>query len=128
MKFLESATNRLLLIILMFALFMAFKWQDIALPYFWDEMAGYMSGVLYMQDYGISILPTAVPPDLSYGHPLLMHATMACIAEVFGNTPTVMHLTTLGFMSLLNCWRSTVSVKSCLPCRAHQCAHMAPLR
>lgn len=101
MKFLESATNRLLLIILMFALFTAFKWQDIALPYFWDEMAGYMSGVLYMQDYGISILPTAVPPDLSYGHPLLMHATMACIAEVFGNTPTVMHIATLGFTFLL---------------------------
>ncbi len=101
MKFLESATNRLLLIILMFALFVAFKWQDIALPYFWDEMAGYMSGVVYMQDHGISILPSAVPPDLSYGHPLLMHATMACIAEVFGNTPTVMHLTILGFTFLL---------------------------
>lgn len=101
LKFFESAINRAIFMVLCFVLFVFFKWQDISLPYFWDEMAGYMSGVVYMQDYGISILPTAVPPDLSYGHPLLMHATMACIAEVFGNTPTVMHLTTLGFTFLL---------------------------
>lgn len=101
LKYFESAINRAIFMVLCFVLFTFFKWQDIGLPYFWDEMAGYMSGVVYMQDHGISILPTAVPPDLSYGHPLLMHATMACVAELFGNTPTVMHLTTLGFTFLL---------------------------
>lgn len=101
MKLLESANFRRLYLILGFVVFVMLKWQDIALPYFWDEMAGYMSGVVYMNDHGISLLPTAVPPDLSYGHPLLLHASMACVAEVFGNTPSVMHITTLAFTFIL---------------------------
>ncbi len=101
MNWFNKARNRWTIILVLFIAFTAFKWQDVALPYFWDEMAGYMSGVVYMDDHGISLLPSAVPADLSYGHPLLMHATMACVAELFGNTPTVMHCTTLLFTFLL---------------------------
>lgn len=101
MKLFDSARNRWTIMIVLFIAFVAFKWQDVSLPYFWDEMAGYMSGVVFMDDHGISLLPSAVPPELSYGHPLLMHATMATVAEIFGNTPTVMHCTTLVFTFLL---------------------------
>jgi 4-amino-4-deoxy-L-arabinose transferase-like glycosyltransferase len=93
----ESGRNRLFIIVSAFAVFVAYKFNDIFLPYFWDEMAGYMSGVIYMLDHRISLLPSAVPAELSYGHPLMVHFIMANVASVFGCTPASMHITTLLF-------------------------------
>lgn len=101
MSVLQSKKYHILILILGFAVFVAFKWNDMFLPYFWDEMAGYMSGVVYMEDHGISLMPSAVPPDLSYGHPLFMHTFMATVAKIFGNTPFVMHATTMCFTFIL---------------------------
>lgn len=84
-----------------FGILIVYKFNDIFLPYFWDEMAGYMTGVIYMVDHGISLHPSSVPHQLSYGHPLLMHATMAGVARIFGCTVVVMHITTLVFTFLL---------------------------
>lgn len=80
----------------------AYKFNDLFLPYYWDEMAGYMSGILYMADHGISLLPSAVPPQMSYGHPLLLHVCMAAVLKLFGAQPFVMHSVTMLFTLLLS--------------------------
>jgi hypothetical protein len=97
----ERPRNRMVVMLLASSAFILYKSGDIFLPYFWDEMAGYMSGVIYMLDHGISLLPSAVPAKLSYGHPLLVHCMMACIASVFGSSVAVMHISTLVFTFLL---------------------------
>ena len=97
----RTAANRAIVICLSFAVFVTYKFNDIFLPYFWDEMAGYMSGVIYMLDHKISILPSAIPAESSYGHPLLVHFIMACVAKVFGSSVAVMHVTTLVFTFFL---------------------------
>lgn len=82
-------------------LFVLFRWNDLSLPYFWDEQAGYMSGILYMADNGISLHPSAIPPQMSYGHPLLLHACMAAAQSLFGPGIAVMHGVTLMFTLIL---------------------------
>lgn len=74
-----------------------YKFNDLFLPYFWDEMSGYMSGIIYMCDNGISLHPRAVPPAMSYGHPLLMHATLAVVMSTISDSVFAMHFTTLVF-------------------------------
>lgn len=92
---------RNLILLLGASAFILFKIPEISLPYFWDEMAGYMSGVIYMQDHGISLLPSAVPPELSYGHPLLLHFLLACISKVFGTSVEVIHMSMVIFTIVL---------------------------
>lgn len=101
LNWLDKKVNRWAVMIVAFAILAAYKFNDIFLPYFWDEMAGYMTGVVYMVDHGISLHPSSVPHQLSYGHPLLMHATMASVARIFGCTVVVMHSTTLVFTFFL---------------------------
>lgn len=97
-----SAINPLLFMLPAWLLVFVFKYSDLFLPYYWDEMAGYMSGIIYMCDNGISLMPSAVPASMSYGHPLLMHVVMAGIMKVFGSSPFIMHLSTLVFTYLLS--------------------------
>ena len=90
-------SNRAAVMLVACVVFFLYKFNDISRPYFWDEMAGYMSGVIYMLDHGISILPSAIPANMSYGHPLLLHCIMASIATVFGSSVEVMHTSTMIF-------------------------------
>lgn len=91
-----------MVILLGMSAFVMLKIPDLSLPYFWDEMAGYMSCVIQMWDHGISVLPSAVPAELSYGHPLLMHTCLALAGKVFGMEPVVMHAMVLFFTLMLS--------------------------
>jgi len=44
----DKAIYRNILMDLAWLVFLTVKWNDIFLPYFWDEMGAYASGVLYM--------------------------------------------------------------------------------
>lgn len=80
-----------ILSILCLLIFSAFKYQDLFLPYFWDEMAAYSNAVLYMMDHNISLLPSSVPPEISFGHPLLLPFLLAIVNELFGYSIPLMH-------------------------------------
>ncbi len=97
-----GALNPLFIMLPAWLLVFAYKYEDLFLPYYWDEMAGYMSGIIYMCDNGISLMPSAVPASMSYGHPLLLHVVMASVMKIFGSSPLVMHLSTLVFTFLLS--------------------------
>jgi len=66
--------------------FILCKIPDLSLPYFWDELGVYAPGALAMKDNGtISILPAALDPEYSRGHPLLAVASYAAFYKFFGD-------------------------------------------
>lgn len=71
--------------------FVAFKWRYLGLPFFWDEAWVYAPAVKAMYKNGPSLLPDAIDPLLSRGHPLLFHAAGAAWMHVFGTSRTAMH-------------------------------------
>ena len=98
----DKAIYRNILMCLAWLVFLWVKWNDIFLPYFWDEMGAYASGVLYMYDHGISIMPAALPASLSFGHPLMMHVVFSLFAKVFGPSVASLHVCNLLFTYLLS--------------------------
>lgn len=84
-----------LLLPLALVVFVVFKIGDLHLPYFWDESAAYMKGVLYMLDNAISLHPSAVPSELSFGHPLILHFILASVAKTFSYSIPLMRGTIL---------------------------------
>lgn len=69
----------------------SYKARDLVLPYFWDELGVYARAAVYMFDHGLSLLPSALPPDLSRGHPPLLAFVVALVFRVFGAAPVVAH-------------------------------------
>jgi len=64
----------------------AFKMHMLGLPYFWDEAWPYSAAVRAMYNHGPSLLPNALPPELSRGHPLLFHFLAASWMKLFGTS------------------------------------------
>lgn len=91
--------ERIFLILLVIA-FIAIKYQQLNLPYYWDESWPYAPAIIEMKQHGISLLPGAIQPELSRGHPLLFHAAAATWIQLFGNSLVAMHSFAL-FWSLL---------------------------
>lgn len=81
--------------------FIVFKWSYLNLPFYWDEAWVYAPAVKAMHQHGPSLLPDAIPPDLSRGHPLLFHALAAAWMWAFGASFTSMHLFPLLVTALL---------------------------
>ncbi|MBK9148829.1 MAG: hypothetical protein IPM12_13555 [Flavobacteriales bacterium] len=86
----EAWMARAVLLLVVFA-FILFKLPYLGLPYYWDEAWVYAPAVKAMQENGISILPWAIPPELSRGHPLFFHALGALWMSAFGDSFTAMH-------------------------------------
>ena len=80
---------------LLIALFFLFKLSHLHLPYFWDELGVYSRAALYMFDHQISLLPSAIPPELSRGHPLLCTVIFAAGFRILGPHVWAGHLTAL---------------------------------
>ncbi|WKZ66996.1 MAG: hypothetical protein QY325_03495 [Flavobacteriales bacterium] len=76
---------------LLLIVFIAIKIPYLDLPFYWDEAWVYAKAVRAMHEQGISLLPDAIPPELSRGHPLLFHALAAAWMSVFGDGRIAMH-------------------------------------
>lgn len=66
--------------------FVIIKIPHLSLPYYWDEAFGYSVAVRYMYDHGLSLLPNAINPYLSVGHPILFHFFEASWMKIFGTS------------------------------------------
>jgi hypothetical protein len=88
------------LFILLLILFCILKIPTLTLPYFWDELGVYARGALYLHDHGLSLFPSALPPELSRGHPLLFTFINGLSFDIFGDSLLTAHCTAL-FISLL---------------------------
>lgn len=82
--FLRSEGFRWLMPVLVLAAFFFMKWDALALPLFWDELGVYGPGILAMLDSGVGLLPSALEPELSRGHPLLFYAVFAGYSKLIG--------------------------------------------
>jgi 4-amino-4-deoxy-L-arabinose transferase-like glycosyltransferase len=65
--------------------------RSLDVPFYWDEAWVYAPAVQAMIDNGPSLLPNAIPVELSRGHPLLFHATTALWGLVFGHGALALH-------------------------------------
>src|SRR5512145_3276940 len=73
-------------------LFFISKLPYLQLPFYWDEALVYGPAVRKMAITGISLLPDALPIELSRGHPLLFHVLNASWLHIFGNSLFSVHL------------------------------------
>ena len=78
----------LLLVLLVFVIF---KIPHLFYPYYWDESWPYAPAIREMLHHGISLMPDAVNPELSRGHPLFFHAIAALWMKIFGSSHFAMH-------------------------------------
>ncbi len=82
--------NRWVLLVVLI-IFTVYKIHHLSYPYYWDESWPYAPAVADMYKHGISLLPGAVNPELSRGHPLLFHAMAASWGKLFGMSHVSMH-------------------------------------
>ena len=69
--------------------FVAFKWQHLALPYYWDEAFPYSFAIRHQVENGLSLLPGGMPELLYTGHPPLFYFLEAAWTKLFGNLTEV---------------------------------------
>ncbi len=92
-----------LFVFIVILLFVIVKLPALQLPYFWDELGVYAQAGLYMHDHNLSLLPNALPPELSRGHPLLFTIIQGVGFRLFGDTVVGGHLTAL-IISIVLLW------------------------
>jgi hypothetical protein len=74
-------------------IFVLSKYQDIGIPYHWDELGVYIPAAFLMKDlHHISLMPGSIDPLFSRGHPLLFTFCNASVFKFFGDTVTVAHI------------------------------------
>lgn len=71
--------------------FIIYKWGQLNIPYFGDEAWVYAPALQKMCDNGLSLLPNALPVELSRGHPLLFHFLGGAWLKIFGTSFTANH-------------------------------------
>ncbi len=68
------------------------KWPALALPYFMDEAWSYAPALRAMYDQGPSLLPGAIEPVYSRGHPLLFYALAGAWMRLLGPDLVSVHV------------------------------------
>ncbi|MCW3122785.1 MAG: hypothetical protein JWQ38_2277, partial [Flavipsychrobacter sp.] len=76
---------------LVLAVFIICKIPYLNYPYYWDECWPYATAIKWMCDHSISLMPTALDPELSRGHPLFFHIIAALWMRIFGDSHIAMH-------------------------------------
>ena len=82
--------DRLFLFVLLIV-FICLKIPHLTLAYYWDESWPYVPAIFQMFARNISLLPGAVDPVLSRGHPLMFHALGAAWLHLFGTSHLSFH-------------------------------------
>ena len=88
------------LFLLFTLVFIAYKWEHLHLPYFWDESWVYAPAVKTLARHGASLLPAALDPEFSRGHPLFFHFLGALWINIWGESLVSLHSFAL-FLSIL---------------------------
>src|SRR5271170_3215814 len=86
----EFFKNRWVLFLVLIV-FILCKIPHLHYPYYWDESWPYAVAIRDMYLHGVSLMPTAIDPELSRGHPLFFHAIAAIWMHIFGNSHISMH-------------------------------------
>ncbi len=100
MKSPNSIAYPLGLIALLVAL-VVYKIPHLALPYYWDEAWSYGTAIRFMEAKGLSLMPDALPPYFSRGHPLFFYFIGAAWMKIFGTSMVASHILPLIISILL---------------------------
>lgn len=76
---------------LIILLFVILKIPHLDYPFIWDESWPYASAIHAMYQHGPSLLPDAIDPDLSRGHPTLFIFSVALWMKIFGTSFIAIH-------------------------------------
>jgi len=76
---------------LLLIVFILCKWPHLSYPYYWDESWSYLPALNAMFHHGASLMPNAIAPVLSRGHPLLFHSLATMCTDVFGCSRLALH-------------------------------------
>lgn len=76
---------------LILIIFIICKIPHLGYAYYWDESWPYAMAIKEMYTHGISLVPDAIDPELSRGHPLFFHAAAAAWMKIFGASHVAMH-------------------------------------
>lgn len=71
--------------------FICFKIPQLNYPFYIDEGWVYAPAIKTMALHGPSLMPDAIPPDLSRGHPLMFHFLCAVWIRCFGGSNFAIH-------------------------------------
>lgn len=95
-------------------LFIMLKIPHMLYAFYWDESWPYVPAIKEMFRHGISLLPGAVNPDLSRGHPLFFHAIGAAWIHIFGQSNKSLHAfaLTISLLFLVTIYESVSSLFS----------------
>jgi 4-amino-4-deoxy-L-arabinose transferase-like glycosyltransferase len=77
--------------VLITLLFVAYKWESLLLAHFWDESWVYVPAIKQLAGRGAGLLPSALDPELSRGHPLFFHFMGASWISIFGESALSLH-------------------------------------
>lgn len=88
---------------LILAIFIACKIPYLHYAFYWDESWPYSAALKEMYKHGPSLLPGAIDPDYSKGHPLFFHSIAAVWMNIFGTSNTALHSFALSISSILLC-------------------------
>ncbi|MBS1771400.1 MAG: glycosyltransferase family 39 protein [Bacteroidetes bacterium] len=72
-------------------LFVICKWQHLSYPFYWDECWPYAAAIKQMYHHGASLLPNAIPSEISRGHPMFFFFIETLWMKIFGASHMAMH-------------------------------------
>ena len=86
MIFNSKSTNGVLIIVCFVLVFIGLQWLYglFELPYFWDELGVYSRAAIHLYEHGPGLLPSALPDELSRGHPTLIPFLFGVVFKIFG--------------------------------------------
>ena len=96
-KFLQSRWLQFLALLI----FIILKVPHLFYSYYWDESLPYAVAIKEMYRHGASLMPSAIDPEFSRGHPLLFHALAALWMNIFGTSHVALHSFALTISVLL---------------------------
>ncbi|MFN8287958.1 MAG: glycosyltransferase family 39 protein [Chitinophagales bacterium] len=70
----------------------AFQWKALWLPYYWDELGVYAPAANALYEHGLSLMPGALDPEFSRGHPLLFAFLGGTAFKLFGSNVFTAHV------------------------------------
>ena len=79
------------------------QWKALWLPYYWDELGVYAPAANALYEHGLSLMPGALDPEFSRGHPLLFAFLGASMFKLFGSSVFTAHAFAFS-ISLLLLW------------------------
>jgi Dolichyl-phosphate-mannose-protein mannosyltransferase len=97
-------------LLLIIAIFVAFKVHHLTYPFFWDESIPYNVAITAMYHHGPSLMPNAIDPELYRGHPTLFISSAAVWMHLFGTS----HIAEHSFALLISVLLLVLVYESCL--------------